>query len=303
LINRLRYLIFISIIALLVGCRAHKDTAKLKAVRNIRLVDNLEESQLDYDWFGTKLSTSIDDGKSKKSFKTNVRVRKDSMIWLSISPLLGIEMARVIITPDSIKFIDKINNQYFKGDLNYLSEQKNINLDFSVLQEMIVADALMFDPTEKFKSIKGEDNYMITAKTKRKVRKAVGLLNGKDGGVMTMDTVLLQIDEKKYRKAIKKNVEEDLIIKRYWLSPDYSRAVRTLISDILYDRNIVANYSDFELFQDSIYFPRKIDYIFSEKESSVKINLKYSKLKLNQKVSFPFTIPKDFSRLEVENKK
>ncbi|MBK8414658.1 MAG: DUF4292 domain-containing protein [Bacteroidetes bacterium] len=36
----------------------------------------------------------------------NLRIKTDSLTWISKSPLLGIEVARVMITRDSVKFMD-----------------------------------------------------------------------------------------------------------------------------------------------------------------------------------------------------
>jgi len=296
----LKFFSVIFVVVFAFGCGNRKETVKLKAIRNIKLVEVLSDSQLDFEWFNAKISTTIDTEDTKKSFKTVVKMRKDSVIWLSISPLLGIEMARVIITPDSLKMMDKVNNQYFLGELDYLGKSQSIDLDFNTIQQMVVSNALMFDDNEKFKSIKSEDSYMITAKTKRKVRKSVGMKNGNNGTVMTKDTVNLEIDEKKFRKAIKKNEEDDLIIKRYWLSPDYNRPIRALITDILYDRIVEVDYSDFEK-QDSTFFPQKVDYNFKEKDKSLSISIKYNRMKINNEQSFPFNIPKDFERIYVNN--
>ena len=36
------------------------------------------------------------------TFTLNVRMARDSVIWMSISPALGVEAARVLLTPDSV---------------------------------------------------------------------------------------------------------------------------------------------------------------------------------------------------------
>src|SRR5689334_18732406 len=42
-------------------------------------------------------------GDQENSFNINLRLYTDSVIWISISPLLGIEVARVLVTRDSVK--------------------------------------------------------------------------------------------------------------------------------------------------------------------------------------------------------
>ncbi len=39
---------------------------------------------------------------------------RDSAVWVSVIPALGIEMARALLTPDSLKLMDKLHDQYLR---------------------------------------------------------------------------------------------------------------------------------------------------------------------------------------------
>ncbi|MBK6894893.1 MAG: DUF4292 domain-containing protein [Flavobacteriales bacterium] len=41
---------------------------------------------------------------------------RDSAVWVSITPALGIEVARALLTTDSLFLIDKIHDTYWLGD-------------------------------------------------------------------------------------------------------------------------------------------------------------------------------------------
>src|SRR4029453_6343563 len=47
------------------------------------------------------------------SLSFHMRMKRDSAIWLSVSPLLGIEAVRILLTRDSVKALDKLNNIYY----------------------------------------------------------------------------------------------------------------------------------------------------------------------------------------------
>ncbi|HAR20844.1 MAG TPA: DUF4292 domain-containing protein, partial [Cytophagales bacterium] len=49
------------------------------------------------------------DGTNQFSSPLTIRIRKDSVIWISVNPALGIEVVRALITKDSIFVIDKIH--------------------------------------------------------------------------------------------------------------------------------------------------------------------------------------------------
>jgi len=98
--------------------------------------------------------------KSKFSFKSekqdfentnvNIRIKKDSIIWISVTGI-GFEVARGLITPDSIVFMDKFHKDYFVFSYAQLSKQYNFDLNFALLQSIIVGN-LPFkqDAADKF---------------------------------------------------------------------------------------------------------------------------------------------------------
>jgi len=114
--------------------------------------------------------------KSKISFKgqqqdidnanVNIRVRKDSLIWLSVSKL-GIEAVRGLITRDSITIIDKIHREYSVYDFPMLSKQFNFDMNFELLQALIVGNLPL--PKRPAQKIKNERDYLLLRQSEGKV--------------------------------------------------------------------------------------------------------------------------------------
>ena len=46
------------------------------------------------------------------SVNANMRVRRGEIIRFSVAPILGIEVARIDITPDKIMAVDRMNKRY-----------------------------------------------------------------------------------------------------------------------------------------------------------------------------------------------
>lgn len=107
--------------------------------------------------------------KSKFSFKSdkqdfdntnvNIRMKKDSIIWLSVTGV-GLEVARGIITRDSIVFMDKIHRDYFVFNYEQLSKQYNFDLNFELLQSVIIGN-MPFEMQEDGRFIKENDFYVL----------------------------------------------------------------------------------------------------------------------------------------------
>lgn len=114
--------------------------------------------------------------KSKISFKSpeqdidnaniNIRVRKDSLIWLSVNKL-GIEAVRGLITRDSITVIDKIHREYAVYDFPTLSRQFNFEMNFALLQALIVGNLPL--PKRPAQKIKNERDYLLLRQSEGKV--------------------------------------------------------------------------------------------------------------------------------------
>ena len=114
--------------------------------------------------------------KSKISFKSqqqdidnanvNIRVRKDSVIWVSISKL-GIEAVRGMITRDSITIIDKIHREYAVYGFPALSKQFNFDMNFDLLQALIVGNLPL--PKRPAQKLKNERDYLLLRQSNGKV--------------------------------------------------------------------------------------------------------------------------------------
>lgn len=114
--------------------------------------------------------------KSKISFKSpeqdidnaniNIRVRKDSLIWLSVNKL-GIEAVRGLITRSSITIIDKIHGEYSVYDFPTLSKQFNFEMNFDLLQALVVGNLPL--PRRPAQKIKNERDYLLLRQSEGKV--------------------------------------------------------------------------------------------------------------------------------------
>lgn len=68
---------------------------------------------------------------------SSVKMKKDSIIQLSLSPFLGIEMARIILRPDSVTIIDKNNHYYYTADYGILKTKFGVEVNFNDVQALL----------------------------------------------------------------------------------------------------------------------------------------------------------------------
>ena len=110
---------------------------------NKHLLDQLHNNVITYKTFSAKLKVDYEsDTKQPPEVTANIRMTKDSMIWISVSaPIIG-EVARAIITPDSLKAINKLDKKVYLRDAKNAQDLLNIPFDFSTLQDMIIGNPI-----------------------------------------------------------------------------------------------------------------------------------------------------------------
>lgn len=79
------------------------------------------------------------DGKITKG-TLNLRAQNDSIIWFSITPGLGLEAMRGMITPDKIRIKDRINGDDINLSFKEIEDRFNLNLSLTLLQNLLYAN-------------------------------------------------------------------------------------------------------------------------------------------------------------------
>lgn len=168
--NKVLYLLAL-LIFMAGGCtsfKAGKDagetTDELKS-RSVKFLQRqLAENQFDADWFAAKAKVSYSDSYESIRFQANIRVKKDSAIWMNFRKL-SIEAARLLITPDSVFIIDRINSQYLASDLGYIQRNFNLPANFQTLQSIIFGNPFFF--TKDLKPLVIDNQYVLEGESAR----------------------------------------------------------------------------------------------------------------------------------------
>jgi hypothetical protein len=118
-------------------------------------------NEIDFQFFKAKAKITYVDAVVNQTANVDLRMKRDSLIWMSISKL-GIEGARVLITRDSAYVIDKLNNTFEAYDFKALGKRFNFNLNFDILQAAILGNLpVAKDHKSRFKVMKDKDYYLL----------------------------------------------------------------------------------------------------------------------------------------------
>ena len=111
-------------------------------------LENIKKSIIHYTTFSAKLNVDYS-GTDQKNHNMNVNLRmyKDSVIWISITAILGIEGLRAYITKDSVKILNKQDKIYMARSVAFLQEVTALPLDLQSLQDILIGNPVFFDST------------------------------------------------------------------------------------------------------------------------------------------------------------
>ena len=280
------------------GCKTSERAAKESAVRNRSagfVLKRNAESRFNFDWVGMKVDAEFGTADESNSFKATIRMRKDSLIWVSITPALGIEMIRVMISPDSMKYISKIpdNKFYYLGTFEDVNKLVGTSFDFEMLQQLLVGNAIGLEKDERrFRSeVEGED-YLLISKYRRKVRRVIGV----DDRKLESDTISVDPEDPRFQRTARRNEDaDDLIVSRYWFEAAQFRLVKSVFNDLLRQRTLEISYEDFHPSEEQFY-PAKCRLTIARAQSRQELNYEITRLSSGKAYDFPFEIPIDYIR-------
>ncbi len=126
--------------------------------------NKLKIKNLDFEDLALKTKIKYKSGTEDLKATANVRIKQDSVIWFSLTPGLGIEAARGIITKDSIVLLDKIHKEYTILKFDDLTKKFNFNLDYHLIESILIGN--MIWPIEPDDEIERESAYYNVSKQK-----------------------------------------------------------------------------------------------------------------------------------------
>lgn len=139
--NRSSLIIILSIaIMAFTACKSKKALVQTNAVDS-KLLEQVQRIEKAQPMFNTanvsKMSANVEVGGRKFSTQASCKMRTDSVIHISIQPLLGFEMFKVEIDNDKILAYDKVNRKLYKVTFDYFKTRFGVSIGFSDLQSIL----------------------------------------------------------------------------------------------------------------------------------------------------------------------
>jgi len=269
-------IIILIFFSLLFSCTTKKVIITKKYIKKLTsntLVDSLEENYGNLSTCNSKFKILFKQSNKTHSLSGTLKIERDSIIWISLNPGFGLEVARGIFKKDSFCFLERINTSYLKGSYAQIKNAFSIDIDYFMLQSI-------FLNTVSFYSLDTNTIKNLIIKKDN---------NGKN--------IEIENFGRRSVKKIEKNSQTTYpIYQKITVDNSTLKVSDVLVKDYREDRAMKIKYDEF-VYVDSIktYFPQTIDIKISQKLKDIDINIRFVKLQFNTQNEYPFDIPEKYS--------
>lgn len=260
---------------LAIGTYGQKDSTRLKRLSDRKLTKNIIANYFEYDNLSFKIDAKV--VTIKKTYNLNIIYRnvKDSAIWINVNHNTGIPVARFLITPDSTKILNRIDNKYLAMSNKQIVNKFNYDITFDIIQSIFTAQLLNLDPEKEI--LQTYSHYKVY--------------------IDSCAYLMQNIKKKKMHRLVKKDKIDEYYIHQIRINPDF-KILSTSLDNNLKRQKIFVEYSKYDKEKK---YPKRMDITLSNKNDDTHINMKIKKAKFNKKnLGLSFKIPKKYERITLE---
>lgn len=232
-----------------------KPTEPQKPTEDELLLEKVQHLDNDFSTLSCKLSVEYDG----INYTGSMRMKRDNTIWISIGKF-GIEAARLMLTKDSIFFINKLQSSYFKGGYGFFTSMIGFRVDYSMMQSLLLGESI-------------KQSFSSKASIKRQNEIAT----------ITFPDIQIQNSVRRLKEDVIFNTQSNHIEK------NFVQVLNTI-------NRLQIDYSNYTPIG-SIIIPQTLDVTITQRNIT-KAQVSMTKHKINEAIEFPFAIPSRYKEMK-----
>ena len=152
MIGKLMRYVFPAIVALVVAsCSSTRKLERQPMIGGLTgqaYIEKIIELSPEWKSLNGKVALNLDLGGQKPMKVTaTFRLKRGESIQLLVAPLLGIEVARLEISPDGLLVLDRMNKRYVQVSFDEVSRWAHTELNYTILQSLFLNEVFLPDRT------------------------------------------------------------------------------------------------------------------------------------------------------------
>lgn len=269
------------------SCRTTRvaTTTVVKPISTNKLIRNIESNAFDYRHLSIKrINCQFDNGKTKASFKASILAEKDKRITVLLSKL-NIPVGRLWLTPDSVKFVNYLEKNYFLDDYSYLSSMLDMDIDFDMVHAIISNNIFALGDEKRDKEIRDYeskiDSGMYVLESEKKFRER------KDNQ---------RISDRRQARKSQKIISNSPVHQSIYVDPETFKLRKITMEDAANSRMMNMLFSDFTTVGKQLY-PGEISLQISSPENHIQLRIKLAGFSTEEEKDIRFKVPEKYTRI------
>jgi hypothetical protein len=103
--------------------------------------NTIDIEEIDFGYMHGKARLVFKDDKKEREVKANIRIRKDSVIWMTFS-VVGVQGGKALINKDSITIVSTVDKEYYVFEYGELSRRFNFKIDYAVIEAAMLGNLI-----------------------------------------------------------------------------------------------------------------------------------------------------------------
>ena len=130
------FIAFVAFLLLATSCASRKKTVQ-------------SQQQQSFEWLTANLAIQADgNDMTYNDLSGQLRMRKDSIIWLNVTATMGVEVLRAKVSNDSVWIVNRMEKTYLAEPLDTISAQLGMPLSLPLVQTLLLDNNQGLPPVE-----------------------------------------------------------------------------------------------------------------------------------------------------------
>lgn len=237
--------------------------------KHVDVLDKIQDNNLKFTSFYAKSTVVFVNNGKKQTTDAIIRIKQGEKIWISVVPALGIEIARLMVTPDSVYYLNRLERVFLKKPFTHISQMLKKNMDYHMLESLLIGNDFSGFNLIPHTIISDNENYTISFENRMPKTSALSAKN------ISFNIPLQQLVADVNNYKIKQN------------------SVEEKINNIKF----VVFYKNFKM-EGLQLVPQDISMWIDTEGNRYEISIQYNKIQLNQSQNYPFAIPSSYKEIQ-----
>jgi hypothetical protein len=279
--------LFLVLVVLTSACARRpktEDLVKLDKKKDAVLLHTVDSlAQLRPKTFYSKIKCRFSDTTKNVSFRTSLRIVKDSAINTLIT-YASIPIINALITPDSLKISNRKDKCAIRTTMSYIEQTFGVDFEYRNIEELLIGIPVAYDSTDKYFVINDPYNYIVSSHRKRKIKREIRIKPEREQ----------QRERENHRRFDRDKDKDDNFIIQYYLHPNLKSIKRIIVNSPEDTTQISIDYNSRDSIE-SFLVPKEVLVTIVTPRNKIVLSMEYDKSEVNKPQEIYFVIPEDYS--------